>query len=160
MTVKTSRSLSTLYEQDYCLWLLATAEQLRQGNFTDMDVENLIEEIESMGKSQRHALKSFLKRLLEHLLKLAYWESERQNNCRHWCEEIYNFCDEIQDLLADSPSLKPYLQEIFQESYATAVDKITSLTKLTLPIQPTFTLEQVLNKKWFPINIDDIIKDN
>jgi hypothetical protein len=125
-----------------------------------MDVENLIEEIESMEKSQRHALKSFLKRLLEHLLKLAYWELEIQNNCRHCCEEIYNFRDEIQDLLADSLSLKPYLQEIFHESYVTAVDKITSLTKLTLPSQPNFTLEHVLNKKWFPINIDDIIKEN
>jgi Domain of unknown function DUF29 len=156
MTVKISRSKSTLYEQDYCLWLLNTVTQLRQGNFSDLDVENLIEEIESMGKSQRHARKSFLKRLLEHLLKLAYWESERQNNYRHWCEEIYNFRDEIQDLLADSPSLKPYLQEIFNDCYISTVDKITWLTKIDLPIEPTFSLEQVLDKKYLPINIDDV----
>jgi hypothetical protein len=119
-------------------------------------VENLIKEIESIGKSQRHALKSFLKRLLEHLLKLAYPESERQNNYRHWCEEIYNFRDEIQDLLDDSPSLKPYLQEIFNDCYISTVDKITWLIKIDLPIEPTFSLEQVLDQKWLPIDIDNM----
>ena len=154
MTTKIPLSV-TLYDRDYFLWLTTTAEQLKQGRLADVDLENLIEEIESMGKSQRHSIKSFLKRLLEHLLKLAYWELERKYNLKHQREEIYNFRDEIQDLLADSPSLKPYLKEIFEESYTTAVDKVGSITKLDLPTNPTFTLEQALDKKWFPINIDE-----
>jgi hypothetical protein len=101
-------------------------------------------------------LASFLKRLLEHLLKLAYPESERQNNYRHWCEEIYNFQDEIQDLLADNPSLKYYLQEILSDCYINTVDEITWLIKIDLPIDPIFTLGQVLDKKWLPINMDDM----
>jgi hypothetical protein len=55
MTVQTS---SILYEQDYALWLDTTAEQLRQGKFFVLDLENLIEEIESMGRSERQAVES------------------------------------------------------------------------------------------------------
>lgn len=74
MTVKTLQSTQALYEQDYHLWLQTTIEQLRQSQFSLVDWENLIEELESMGRSDKRAMINLLTRLLEHLLKLAYWE--------------------------------------------------------------------------------------
>jgi len=65
---------STAYETDYNQWLKETVKQLQERNFEQVDWDNLIEEIESMGKSDRRALMSLLTRLIEHLLKLAYWQ--------------------------------------------------------------------------------------
>jgi len=60
---------STAYETDYNQWLKETVKQLQERNFEQVDWDNLIEEIESMGKSDRRALMSLLTRLIEHLLK-------------------------------------------------------------------------------------------
>ena len=62
---------STAYETDYNQWLKETVKHLQERNFEQVDWDNLIEEIESMGKSDRRALMSLLTRLIEHLLKLA-----------------------------------------------------------------------------------------
>ena len=64
-----------LYEKDYYFWLEKTINLLENNQFSDLDLDNLIEEISDMGKSQRQSLKSYLTRLLEHLLKLVYWQS-------------------------------------------------------------------------------------
>lgn len=154
MTISTERATPTLYEEDFYLWLKTTAEQLKKGKFTEVDLDNLIEEIESMGRSERHAIKSLLTRLLEHLLKLTYWESERDRNGNHWNGEINNFRVEIQDLLGDSPSLKPYIQEIFESSYHNALETVRKkmgLSRGGLPDQVIFNLEQVLDNQWLPI---------
>ncbi|GBF81348.1 hypothetical protein AsFPU1_2761 [Aphanothece sacrum FPU1] len=71
---------STLYDNDYNQWIQTTVQQLREGNFNEIDWDNLIEEIESMGKNDKRALLSLLTRLLEHLLKLAYWEFEKDRS--------------------------------------------------------------------------------
>ena len=68
---------STAYETDYNQWLKETVKQLQERNFEQVDWDNLIEEIESIGKSDRRALMSLLTRLIEHLLKLAYWQEEK-----------------------------------------------------------------------------------
>ena len=67
-----------LYETDYNQWVNETVQQLRERQFDGIDWDNLIEEIEDMGKSQKRALESFLTRLVEHLLKLSYWEPEKR----------------------------------------------------------------------------------
>jgi hypothetical protein len=157
MTATTSLDTRTLYDRDYFLWLTATAEQLKQGRFSELDLENLIEEIDCMGKSQKNSLKSLLIVLLEHLLKLAYWESERERNANHWRREIIAFRDQINDALADSPSLQPYLGEIFEASYARA--RRLAATEMgvklkTLPEISMITLEQTLDDDWFPIPLE------
>ena len=62
-------SHSQLYEQDFSLWLAQAVDLLRQGNLTNLDIENLIEEIECMGRSEKQAVKSNLEIILMHLLK-------------------------------------------------------------------------------------------
>lgn len=69
---------------DYQKWIKETVNQLRERNFNEVDWDNLIEELESMGKSDRRAILSILTRLLEHLLKLSYWEVEKERSGNHW----------------------------------------------------------------------------
>jgi hypothetical protein len=143
----------TLYEQDYYLWLEKTISLLENRQFFDLDLENLIEEISDMGKSQRQSLKSYLTRLLEHLLKLAYWESELEYNRRVWKNEIRNFRLRIQQILEDSPSLKPYLSEIFSPCYQNARKlflDISGIAQNLVSLNPIGTMEQVLDEDWFP----------
>ncbi|MGK7930255.1 MAG: DUF29 domain-containing protein [Microcystaceae cyanobacterium] len=142
-----------LYDQDYQLWLNNTLIQLRNGQYTEVDWENLLEEIESMGKRDKRAFKSLLTRLFEHLLKLAYWESERDYNQAGWEGEIDNFRVQLEDLLIDSPSLKLYLREIYDKSYQDAVRitaKKTQLAPDTFSTTPIANLEQILDKNWLP----------
>ena len=116
----TLATVKTLYEQDFALWIEETVKQLKSGNFSQIDLENLIEEVESLGKSQRQAVDSFLSRLLEHLLKRCYVTLPE---CyRGWEIEIRNFRKEIKRRLKDSPSLKRFMLEIFPESYQESLE--------------------------------------
>ena len=146
-------STKQLYDQDYQLWLETTLEQLRKSEYSQVDWENLLEEIEGMTKRDKRALKSLLTRLFEHFLKLAYWETEREYNQAGWKGEIQNFRSKIKDLLEDSPSLKQYLAEIIDKSYDTAV-KIAKqkmeISSNVFPGVPIANLEQILDDNWFP----------
>ncbi len=153
MTVQSSQLVQTLYEADYYLWVDTTVKKLRCAKFDTVDWENLIEEIESMGRSEKRALASLLTRLFEHLLKLTYWESERENNGNKWKGEITAFRLQIKKLLKDSPSLKPYLTEIFDECYLDSRKVISQLTGQKLanfPPQVIVTIQQILDEDWFP----------
>ena len=63
---------SELYDRDYYAWVQDQVDALRQHRIEDVDWENVAEEIEDLGKSQRHSVESQMVRLLEHLLKLQY----------------------------------------------------------------------------------------
>jgi hypothetical protein len=143
----------TVYDQDYYLWLKTTINQLRAGQFAVVDLDNLIEELESMGRREKRTVKSLLIRLLEHLLKLKYWTSERARNEGHWKGEIRTFRREIKDTLSDSPSLKPYLLEIFDECYQQARAEASDRSRLrvdTFSVKPIGSLGQILDEDWFP----------
>ncbi len=62
----------SLYDQDILLWVEDTVAKLKAHDFGNLDLENLIEEIDTLGKSQRNAIRSLLRRLIEHLLKRCY----------------------------------------------------------------------------------------
>ena len=76
--MNTQLPTTTLYDRDFNLWIETTVRQLRKRNFASVDWENLLEELESLGKQQKRELENRLIVLLEHILKLAYWESERE----------------------------------------------------------------------------------
>ena len=153
MLTQIQATTRTLYDRDYYLWLKTTINQLRARHFSSVDLDNLIEELESMGRSERRAIKSLLIRLLEHLLKLKYWDVERERNEGHWKGEIRTFRREINERLKDSPSLKPYILEIFDECYKEARAEASDRSKLPLdrfPTLPIGSLEQILEQDWFP----------
>ncbi|MDJ0598446.1 MAG: DUF29 domain-containing protein [Crocosphaera sp.] len=139
-----------LYDKDYYLWLEETAQLLREGKLTELDVNNLIEEIEDMGRSEKKAVKSNLKILLCHLLKYKYQPEKRS---RSWLSTIFEHRDRLDDDFADSPSLKRYFDEVFESCYQKARKQASIETGLPLeifPINCPFTFEQVLNMDYLP----------
>ncbi len=75
---------NNLYNRDFNLWINETTSALKSREFSRVDWDNLIEEIEDMGESQQRAIESLLLRLTEHLIKLKYWEVEKERNKKHW----------------------------------------------------------------------------
>lgn len=145
---------SNLYDQDYCLWLETTAKLLRERRLEDLDIDNLVEELEGLAKSDRRELRNRFTVLLEHLLKLAYWEAERQSGARGWKNTIREQRRQIKLLVNDSPSLKPFLLEIFAECYADAREDTGEKTGLPIgnfPEQCPFTLEEALDLDYLPV---------
>ncbi len=146
-------NLKSLYEMDYQLWLDSTLAQLRSQDFSQIDLENLIEEIESLGKSDKRSISSYLVRLCEHLLKIQYWEVERRTCFRGWKLEVVNFRLQIQAILKDSPSLKNYLHDTFAIAYQNGRKLFLTASELNadlIPEMPEFTLEQTLDEDWLP----------
>jgi hypothetical protein len=152
MVTSTEPTTQTLYDQDYYLWLKTTINQLRTGQFSAVDLENLLEELETMGRSEKRAIESLLTNLLVHLLKLRCWDSERERNQGHWQGEVRTFRRQIKKSLKDSPSLKPYILEIFDECYQDARKEASDRSQLpidTFPLIPIGSLEQILDENWF-----------
>ncbi|MDZ8105207.1 MAG: DUF29 domain-containing protein [Nostoc sp. DedQUE12a] len=141
---------SDLYEQDFYLWIQTTAELLKQKNFTQLDVENLIEEIETMGRSEKKALRSNLEVVLMHLLKYKYQAEKRFGS---WRAAIREHRKPLKEALEESPSLKPYFVEVFKQCYddarLLAADE-TELDVAIFPEQSPFTPEQALDPDFLP----------
>ncbi|MEH2193202.1 MAG: DUF29 domain-containing protein [Nostoc sp.] len=141
---------SDLYEQDFYLWIQTTAELLKQGRLTELDLENLIEEIETMGRSEKKALRSNLEVVLMHLLKYKYQAEKRSGS---WRARIREHRKRLREALEESPSLKPYFGEVFGLCYDNArllaADE-TELHPAIFPEQSPFTPEQALNPDFLP----------
>jgi len=153
MQTESQQQQKQLYETDYHLWVVETVKQLQNGDFDSIDWENLIDEVSDLSRREKKKLKSLLKKLIEHLLKLKYWQSEQRRNQGHWQAEITNFRQLIGDELEDSPSLKPYLQQIYPQCYEEAriiTSQRSQLPLETFPEKPIAPLNQVLDGNWFP----------
>ncbi|MEN9870230.1 MAG: hypothetical protein RLZZ171_1218 [Cyanobacteriota bacterium] len=137
--------LKQLYEQDYYLWLEKTIELLKSGKLNQLDWENLIEEIENLGRSEKRAVVSFLKQLIKHLLLYHYWPTERQWSGQGWLEEISNFRFELSQYL-DSKTLKNYAEQELNNIYTRArKEAILKLNVAHIPVDCPYSLEQILN---------------
>nr|WP_318699277.1 MULTISPECIES: DUF29 domain-containing protein [unclassified Roseofilum] len=136
-----------LYDRDYHQWIQETVEALRNRDFHEIDWDNLIEELESMGKNDKRAVISLLTRLLEHLLKLKYWQAEKERCSNHWSAKIVNFRAQIEDRLEDSPSLRSQLPLLYYKAYPVALKSVSKL--FDLPEDAEMSLSQVLDEDWF-----------
>lgn len=146
----------TLYEHDYNLWLEQILQQLRRcaasgdGAFEGIDLKNLIEELESMGRSEKRAVYSNLKILLMHLLKYRYLPEKRSNS---WRSTIREHRQRLEEAFGDSPSLRNYFTEVFHSCYQAARELAAEETGLALDAFPTevpFSEEAVLNPDYLP----------
>ncbi len=117
--------MSALYDHDFNLWIQQTVSNLKSKDMDAIDWNNLIDEIEGIGKSDRRALQSYLERLIEHLLKLKYWDGERERCERGWKIEILEFRSRIERIINDSPSLKNFLSEIYPKVHKLAVARMS-----------------------------------
>jgi Domain of unknown function DUF29 len=142
--------LTTLYETDFSAWLEQTAQLLKEQRFTEIDLENLVEEIESLSRRDKRELQSRLIKLLSHLLKHVYQPERRGTS---WRSTINEQRRQILLILKDSPSLKRYVTEVFAECYAKARDEAADETELdlsTFPESCPFAEVDVLTERWLP----------
>jgi hypothetical protein len=143
-------SLANLYECDFNLWVEATAQLLREGRLTELDVLNLLEEVESMGNSDKLALSGNLVVVLLHLLK---WQYQPNKRTRSWEKSIAEHRRRIDEGFEISPSLKRYYLQIFDKCYRNARKQAKIETKLPLehfPVDFPFTSDQVLDEDFLP----------
>lgn len=141
---------SKLYDQDYYLWLKTTQKQLATGDFSALDIANLVEELADMGKSEKRAVESNLTILIMHLLKYQYQPQKRSNS---WRFTIREHRRRLEKLFKDSPSLKGYFSEVFNECYQDARELAAAETGLlleTFPTQTPFTIEDILSPAFLP----------
>ena len=109
-----------LHAIDYVQWIESTVAKLRRQDYDHVDWQNLIEEIEEMGRSERKSLKSNFIVIVLHLLK---WQSQPQMRGGSWAGSIVEHRRRIRDAIADSPSLKPYLHRHTNLGMAMQLDK-------------------------------------
>ena len=116
---------STLYDLDFLRWTEEQAAALRRAKGSNLplanltlDWENLAEEIESLGKSERKGLRSQILRILRHLFKLE--ASSISEPKRGWEESVGDAREEIEATLQDSPSLRREVPRLVAEQTARA----------------------------------------
>lgn len=140
---------NNLYDQDYYLWIEDILKKIQKKNWDEMDWDNLWEEIDDMGKSQKQRLTSNLRILLMHLLK---WEFQSEKRTNSWKYTIIEHRRRILEQLESSPSLKNYLNINFAATYQKACKDASLETNLalnTFPDRSPYTIEQVLDEDWF-----------
>ena len=146
--------IADLYEADYSRWLFENARLLRDGRFSEADIENIAEELEDMGRSEKRAVASHLAVLLTHLLK---WQFQPDQRSSSWRGSIYNARSSVGDLLSESPSLRNRVPELVTDRYRIARNNAiieTGLAEDTLPLDCPYTPEQVLDPDFWPESDD------
>lgn len=145
-----SADSSVLYEEDFFRWTQVMADALRSGDLSQLDRENLAEEIESLGRSDRRELKSRLVVLLHHLLK---WQVQPEMRSRSWRSTLNEQRRRILDVLDDSPSLRSFLGLSLDKCYADARREAADETGLPIamfPIDCPYAIEAILNVEFLP----------
>ncbi len=138
------------YEQDLLTWTQKQAEYLQKGHWSELDIENLIEELEALGRSEQKELSSYFQLLVMHLLKCQYQADKRTPS---WNNTLSNCRDKIQDCLEDTPSLKRFLEDIewIEKYYRRARRDAAKETHKSLQIFPTecpYKIAQILNPEF------------
>ena len=139
-----------LYERDFNLWAQEQAKALRSRQFTKLDYDNLIEEIEDMGKSEKKAVASNLRIVLLHLLKYKYQSAKKTDS---WTNSIVEHRIRLLSDFEDSPSLKRHCESVFDKQYQYARKQASIETKLsidTFPARCPFTFLQTLDLDYLP----------
>lgn len=141
-------SLNHLYDKDYLAWLVTNIDYLKQQNFAAIDLDNLIEELEELGKSQKSALKSNLIILFMHFLK---WDYQPEKRSHSWLSSIVEHRRRIINALEDSPSLKSFLNDSLEKCYQAAREDASEETGLFLdhfPIENPYSIATILERRF------------
>lgn len=152
MTAQSAISQSQLYDRDLALWYADTLTQLKSKDLANLDIQHLIEEIEGLAACDRRELKSRLKILLAHLLKRIY--VPLHDNYRGWEHTIDEQREQLQDLLAQSPSLQAYFAESFDEVWQRALKQMRNdYPQIDVPDQWNMSREPeaLLTEEWWRV---------
>ncbi len=155
--VKMATKLShrnTLYETDFYAWTQHQAQLLRDRRFDDLDLENLAEEVETVGRSDKRQIDSRMEKLIAHLLK---WKFQPGARSPSWRRTIRDQLSRIEAIVEDSPSLARYPAEranaVYHAARLAASDE-TGIDFMLFPEDCPFTPEQILDPEFLPKNPD------
>jgi hypothetical protein len=138
------------YERDFYGWVQTTVKQLRNRDLTNLDWDNLIEEIESLGKQEKRELVNRLIVLLMHLLK---WEYQPEKRSKSWFATIKIQRIEIARHIKNNPSLKPYIHNAIIDAYEIAIleaIKEKGLSLKNFPDSCPYTWAEIQSDRFFP----------
>ena len=138
------------YEQDFYAWTVEQTRLLRAGELSAIDAANIAEEIESLGRSDRRELQSRLIVLTAHLLK---WQTQPDERSKSWSATIREQRRQIETLLRDSPSLRPFVAQMLTRAYDDAREDATEETGLPeteFPAECPFALDDILSRSFLP----------
>ncbi len=139
-----------LYEADFYSWTQQQAELIRQGRLGELDLDNILEEIESMGRSEYRQLSHRLDILLMHLLKWAYQPGQRSSS---WQGSIEEQRFRIRKVIKENPGLKPRIHGAMEDAYPAArisAFKETGMNKEHFPTLCPWSYEQAMDDAFWP----------
>ena len=143
-------AIESLYDTDFYAWTQEQSQFLSSRDWNQLDIDHLIEEVESLGKQQRQELRSRLSIALGHLLK---WEYQPQCRSRSWLATLRIQRRDITCLLKDSPSLKPYLEQAVKDAYDNGRDLAMAETDLPgsrFPVESPYSFDVALDAVFYP----------
>lgn len=117
------------YEQDFARWAFEQAKLLRDGAVAGLDIENIAEELETLGRDEFNKLESILAVLVMHMLK---WDRQPERRSRSWAITIHIQRRHAAKQIRDNPSLKRRLGEALAEAHETA--RLTAANETGLPL--------------------------
>ena len=135
-----------LYDRDFVEWALREAGLIRGGRLGELDLENLAEEIESLGKEQFSKIRSAFRIILLHMLK---WDHQPERRSKSWAVSIRNARWVVADVVGDSPSLRRRREEAIAVVYRQAREEAAGETGLSLTSFPTecpYGLDDILTR--------------
>jgi Domain of unknown function DUF29 len=145
-----SRRNAVAYDEDFYAWSREQARLLREGRLNEIDAESIAEEIESLGKSDRRELRSRLTVLLTHLLK---WHFQPEHRSGSWRSTIREQRRQMDELLDDSPSLRPTVGEALGKAYADARANAADECGQAIDAFPTecpYTTDELIDLGFWP----------
>jgi hypothetical protein len=152
--------MTTLYDQDFQLWLEQTISSLKSGQFNTLDIDHLVEELQELGKSEKRALESNLMVLLAHLLKLKVQNDAPDSMKASWYRSVIEHRKRVVFALKNTPSLKSYLGDAIDQAYPEGRDLaiqegekaafgIRIPAKQEYPLVCPFSVQQILDQDFF-----------
>ena len=121
---------------------------MRQGRWSEVDRENVAEEIESLGREQFNKLESAFRVLLTHFLK---WDHQPERRSRSWALSIDSQRLELEDVLSDDPGLKPRIGEAIERTYRKARNEAaseTGLRKAVFPATCPYSYDEIVSREF------------
>lgn len=138
------------YRDDFALWSAEQAALIRAGRLDRVDLENVAEEIESLGRSEQYQIDSRMEVLLQHLLK---WQFQPERRTNSWKASIFEQRMRIARVIKGSPSLRDYPAETLAGSFVIGRNQAiteTGLPEAAFPETCPYTIEQILDPDFLP----------
>lgn len=142
--------MNALYDKDFYSWAMSQGDALRRRSANEIDWDNLAEELETLGRSEANELRSRYAVLLAHLLK---WVAQPSGRGASWQTTIRHQREDVKDVLADNPGLRPRCEDLFAKAYGKAcriAEEETGLPPETFAKTNPFTLAQAMDESFWP----------